>query len=632
MLNDNRDKQLMRNQLIAVLIMTVVVLLWTYFFMPPPTPRAPLPPTPAPVEAPSGPANTPSSDSIARALPPAAPETQAASGDVIVLENESLRLAFTPVGARLQKATVLLGKEGEDSTQLVPLWEAGQEAEAVYPLGIRFAESVLGEELNRRPWEAVPDAGNRSVTFQYTIPDELRIEKTYRLGDNPGVLDISVSVTNLRDQPMTLGEDDVIPAYSLYWGPNVTSGDINGLIRQEVIWRKDDGITHIPTSSLKEPEGTQLFSERVVAPEFVGIKSAYFLVALKPEFDSAVGWVRGAPERFRVGLGVPRTTLTPGQTQQNQFRVYMGPTHLEQLQAAWPGLDSTLQFFTSVEIMDHFAKFLLGVMNWFHDHVISNYGLAIIFLTLVIRIVLFPLTYKSTKSMKRMQKLAPELEKIKAEVGDNPQEYQKRIMALYKERGLNPLGGCFPLLLQMPVFIAFYRMIGSAYELRHAPFILWIRDLSQPDRLFTLPFEIPIPFARNGIDAINLLPVLMALSMVLSQKLMPASGPVQNPQQKLMMTLMPILFSLITYNMAAALNLYILTSTLMGIGQNYLIHVTDEDLETKKKPKAAKRPKHFYNAAQARKREIAKEIRREKRTRTLRDGGKVKGDESKKRP
>jgi len=150
--------------------------------------------------------------------------------------------------------------------------------------------------------------------------------------------------------------------------------------------------------------------------------------------------------------------------------------------------------------------------------------------------------------------------------------------------------------------------------LRRAPCAGWITDLSQPDAMFDLPWS--IPFIIGEIDSFNLLPILMGLAMVASQKLMPTSGAVQNPQQKMMMTLMPIIFSVICYNMASGLNLYILTSTVLGIVQNYFVHVKDTDVKPKKvikKAKTGSRPKHFYAAAQAKKRQMKKEERRMKK-------------------
>jgi YidC/Oxa1 family membrane protein insertase len=228
----------------------------------------------------------------------------------------------------------------------------------------------------------------------------------------------------------------------------------------------------------------------------------------------------------------------------------------------------------------------------------------------------FPLTWKSMMSMKRMSALAPEMEKIKQEVGDDQQEMQKRMMELYRERGVNPFGGCLPLLLQMPVFITLYRMLWSAFELRRAPF-LWMADLSEPDRLIKLPFSIPFPLGIGDIDAINLLPILGAVAMLLSTEFMnPSATAMQNPQQKMMMRFMPVIFSVFMYNLASGLNLYILISTILGIAQSQIIQRMDIKVDTvKKKPKTAQRPQHFYAAAQARKREAAREMRREKEQR-----------------
>jgi len=364
------------------------------------------------------------------------------------------------------------------------------------------------------------------------------------------------------------------------------------------------------------PQNGSWYNQRILDPEWAAICSAYFTVALKPEFEPADVWFHGTPNVFRVGLGAPRTELAPGATVEYDYLAYMGPRsqtalHDPSLRDKWDSLQTALAFFTTFTFMDWFAKLLLTILIWFHDTVIANYGLAIIFLTLIVRIVMFPLTWKSMLSMKKMSKLAPEMEKLKAECGDDQQELQKRMMELYRERGVSPLGGCLPMLLQMPVFIALYRMLWSAFELRGAPFMLWITDLSEPDRLLMLPFKIPLPFSELPLESLNLLPILMAVAMVVSQKLMPMSGPVQNQQQKVLMTFMPIFFAVITYNMASGLNLYILVSTLLGIAQNFLIQGMDVDVEPVKRKKPAK-PRHFYDLARARQREMNKEIRKQK--------------------
>jgi len=634
LLDDNRDKEVQRKQLIAIVLMTLLVVGWSYFFMPStPTTPPPAPQEARPVEShpaePTPAATAPVAVQDATSLaawPPVASAPE--PSDEVTLQDEQLALVFTRVGARLKRATVLLGEKGADSIQLVPELKETPDAQAVYPFGLRFSPQYLGDELDKRRWEASVDAEKRSATFTIEAPGVARVVKTFTL--NTGhTIDVNVEYVNLESGPRVLGLDKAEPAFSLNWGPNVESGDKDKGVAQEVLWRKEGKNEHHPTSGLKPPVDNSSHSARVLGPDWMAIKSAYFVVALKPNFEGPEGWVSGDPNQFRVGVGAPRMQVEPGKSETRSFRAYLGPTLGKSLREAWPGLDEVLEFFTMFKFMDTFAKWLLAVLNWFHDHLIANYGLAIIFLTVLVRVAVFPLTMKSMKNMKKMQKLAPELERIKAEAGDNQQEVQKRMMEMYRERGVSPLGGCLPMFLQLPVFIALYRMLWSAFELRRAPFMLWITDLSEPDRLIQLQFGIPIPFSTMVIDSINLLPILGAVAMVLSVKLTPSSGPAMNPQQKMMMTIMPVFFSIFCYNLASGLNLYILISTLLGVGQNLIVQNIDIDVDVKEK-KPLTRAKHFYSIAQARKRQMNKEVRRDKKLKDLGMDGKSKKDNKKK--
>lgn len=626
MFDGNQDKEMQRNQVIAIVLMVALVLVWTQFFMPKPAPRpeatetvvdmgegeaaaTDLSQTPFPAST----QETPSSEAApgAVALPPVAAEPASPGDDEITLENDSLELVFTRVGARLKRATVRLGKDGVDSLQVIPQSDLLGDAESEYPLGLLFSDPNLGDALNYRRWETEPAADSRELVFQLEVPGYARVRKQFDLSEDTHVLNMEVSYTNLSGEKRLLGLDRDEPALSLYWSPNVASGDLQKGARQNVVWRKDGNNVYHATSKFKMPEGRAWYNERVLDPEWAAICSAYFTVALRPEFEQSDAWYYGTPNLFRMGVGAPRSEVGSGDSVTFDYQVYVGPRGRKPLAAAWPTLDTALAFFTSVTVMDQFAKLLLSVLVWFHDHVIANYGLAIIFLTILVRMVMFPLTWKSMLSMRKMSLLAPEMEKIKQECKEDQQEMQKRMMGLYRERGVSPLGGCLPMLLQMPVFIALYRMLWSAYELRRAPFIGWIQDLSEPDHLMSLPFSIPIPFSGTPLDSINLLPILMALAMVASQKLMPMSGPVQTSQQKTMMTIMPVFFSVITYNMASGLNLYILVSTLLGIAQNYLIRGIPVDAESVKRKKPGK-PRHFYDVARAKQREMNKEIRKQK--------------------
>jgi YidC/Oxa1 family membrane protein insertase len=190
-----------------------------------------------------------------------------------------------------------------------------------------------------------------------------------------------------------------------------------------------------------------------------------------------------------------------------------------------------------------------------------NYGLAIMLMTIIIRIVFWPLTHKSTQSMKRMQAVQPLMKEIREKFKDNAQKQQQEMMKLYKEHKINPLGGCLPMLIQIPVFIALFVVLRSAIELRFAGF-LWIRDLSEAENLFQFGFTVPLV----GWSAFNILPILMAVTMAWQQKLTPSTGDAQ--QQKIMM-IMPVMMLFFFYNFASGLSLYWTTNQVLMIVQLY---------------------------------------------------------------
>ena len=199
------------------------------------------------------------------------------------------------------------------------------------------------------------------------------------------------------------------------------------------------------------------------------------------------------------------------------------------------------------------CKILLTTLNMLHG-VIPNYGVAIILLTLIVKVVFWPVTHKSTEHMRTMQRLQPQVTELRQKYKD-PQKQHQAIMALYKENKTNPMAGCLPLVIQIPVFIALFTVLRSAVELRFAPF-LWIRDLSEPEGL--LAGKVPI------VGALNILPILMIATMLVQQKLTPSGG---DPQQQKMMMIMPVVFLFIMYNMPSALVLYWSISQCLSIVQ-----------------------------------------------------------------
>jgi YidC/Oxa1 family membrane protein insertase len=215
-------------------------------------------------------------------------------------------------------------------------------------------------------------------------------------------------------------------------------------------------------------------------------------------------------------------------------------------------LGSNLQLSVDFGVFGVIAVPILRGLQFFYKY-IPNYGFAIILITLLIRTLLFPLQYKSFKSMKKMQKLQPELAKVKEKYGDDPQRMQKETMELFKKNGANPMGGCLPLVLQMPVFFAFYQVLFNSVELLNAPFILWIEDLSAKDPYYVLP-------------------VLMGAAMFGQTKLNPSTT--ADPTQQKMMMFMPLIFTFFMKDLPAGLNLYIFVSTVFGVLQQLFVYKT----------------------------------------------------------
>jgi len=615
--DDDDNKRMAQRQLFMVMIMTVAMMLFFQYYMPKPVQQPPAPGTPgatAPLTVGPGAVSQGAASATSAVadpskwpyLPPV-PDAIEAESDYPVLENQYLRLVFTPIGGRVKEANILFKSDTAHPVQLIPQ-SALPDTQSTYPFGLRFSEPAIGNALDFRRFEVL-DKTATSLTFRLTLPNAFVIEKTFTLNGKPNLMTVKVEYQNLEPVPRVLGLDD-IPAYRLTWAPDVLSQDAYRGIEQSVVWRKDNEDDFVLTSAM-EPDGNGApYTRSITDAEWVATRSAYFFVAMKPEFERGQAWATGVLKNFEFGAGVPRTELAPQATDAREFSVYVGPSRIGYLDQAWPTLATAHRFFDTVDPLDWFAKLLLRMLNAFYS-IIPNYGICIILLTVVVRMVMFPLTLKQIRSMKRMQLLAPEMEELKKKYGDNPQEMQAKTMEMYRERNINPIGGCLPVLFQLPVFIALYRTFSSAFELYRAPFYGWITDLSEPDRLYRFGWNITVPLV-GSIEYLNILPLIGAAVMILSMKLTPQPQAMQDKTQKMLLTFMPVMFSLMCYNFSSGINLYIITSTLIGILQSSLIRVTKVDavsLDTRKKPTAGRKRMHWYDAAQAKKRLFAKEMK-----------------------
>ena len=227
----------------------------------------------------------------------------------------------------------------------------------------------------------------------------------------------------------------------------------------------------------------------------------------------------------------------------HQFSVFCGPIDQKVLKAVHPALEETMNW--GWAILEPFSKAILWLLKALHSF-IPNYGLVLIIFSVIIKIVVWPLTYKSTRSMSRMSAVQPKIKELQEKYKGNPEKLNKAMMALYKEEGVNPLSGCWPMLLQMPLLYALFIVFRSTIELRGEPFILWITDLSAPDAIISLPFWIPMYGSH-----IALLPIFMGITQFLMSKVM-----ITDPKQKATMYMMPVFMVLIFNNFPSGLSLY----------------------------------------------------------------------------
>lgn len=292
---------------------------------------------------------------------------------------------------------------------------------------------------------------------------------------------------------------------------------------------------------------------------WTGFTSNYFMTAVVPKSSpqNSISLATTGEERVQTILSSGLTSLDPQQTLDCNYQLYFGPKKLKILEDTGDELEKAVNF----GWFDILAKPMLWLLNFFYEFT-GNYGVAIILVTILIKLCFWPVTQKGMKSMKNMQKLQPKMAKLREKYKDNPQQLNQEMMAMYKTYKVNPIGGCLPMLIQIPFFFALYRVLMAAIELRHAPFMLWINDLSAPDRLW-IGFDIPY---LHGLPVLTL---LMGASMYLQQKMTPTTA---DPTQARIMQFLPVIFTVMFVNFASGLVLYWFVNNLLSILQQQLIN------------------------------------------------------------
>ena len=533
---------------IAVIISILVIILYQEYmrrFYPPVAPPAKETAT-RPPEAPPAPRVAPTPPAVATAAPaeparnvPAVPIRE------VTVDTPDYIARFTSQGARLKSFRLKRYRDGVDAgSPLIDMVSRGPGME--YPLGLRLAGTPTGTDQGLvykvQGADLTLDARrDGSLTFVGSTPSGQRVVKQFTFSGSNYVVDVGVSVAGSPQGATLL----------------LTTGGENKGVKGDALF---EGVIALHEGDLirEWPDDIEARINLNAPLSWVGFGYTYFFSALIPaegvEADATV-----VPSAGRDGGLVLETRgrVISSQEPTARYQLFMGPKALNLLKSFELDLEQSIDFgyfgFISVPMLRalHFLQTYTG-----------NYGLAIILLTLVIKLLLWPLTQKSFVSMKRMQKLQPQMQRLKEKFGDDKTRLNKEMMDLYKRNKANPLGGCLPMLLQFPFFIGFYNALLTPIELRHATF-LWIKDLSRPD------WE-ALPFSAFGYDVgIPVLVLLMGASMFIQQWMSPAVG---DPNQRRMMMLMPLVFTVIFVSFPSGLTIYWFVNNLLSILQQYLIN------------------------------------------------------------
>ncbi|MGB9665151.1 MAG: membrane protein insertase YidC [Ignavibacteria bacterium] len=344
--------------------------------------------------------------------------------------------------------------------------------------------------------------------------------------------------------------------------------------------------------------------------DWVGIRNKYFVITILPLQKDPDGLLelKGEKKALNNGGVIDKYSISIGKNINNfayasdAYNFYFGPIEYNTLKAHYPTMTSIVDFGSFLGltfIIRPIAEYLMLPLLKFLHSFIPNYGIVIIIFSLLIKILLQPLTNQSMKSMKKMQLLQPMMNEIREKYKDDPQKMNQEVMKLYQTYGINPAGGCLPILLQMPILIALYGLFRATIELRQQPFTLWIKDLSVPDTIVQLPFRVPF-FMINEISGLAL---LLGITMFIQQKMS-----ITDPRQKALIYIMPILLTLLFNSFPSGLNLYYFMFNLFSIAQQYYMNKFSKPIELK--PVDRKSKKGFMQKLMEQAEQNAKERRK----------------------
>ncbi|HMH04431.1 MAG TPA: membrane protein insertase YidC [Candidatus Udaeobacter sp.] len=526
-------------------------------------------PRPAPINVASGqPSSTATPQILEPSATPAVPEATPKAAEPVssfaekieTLRNSDVELRLTNRGGGIKEAVLLrqMAEKGQrvvlNSAQSAPIGAIIEQPSGPTPTLPEFTASIESNSVVQF---------ERTTAEQVSIRKKFSFEKSSENKDNY-VIEMDVDLENRGSKPyqsagyfVALGSAAPIhpkdyPSYTrLVW---CIDGRAKGI---DVGWFGSSG----GFLGVGQRAARPYYQENIAGAEWVAVSNQFFTTLMAPLTAKATGvWGRRfdvdySPEQklqaVEGALGMPGFQLQPGQTHSARFEIYAGPKIYHRL-AQLPHNEAEVMDFGMFKIV---CQFLLNFMNLLHSW-LHDYGLAILALTTVIKLTLWPIQNRANRSMRQMAALSPKMQELKDKYKDDPTRMNQELMKLYKQYGINPVGGCLPMMIQIPIFFGLFKMLGQAVELRNAKF-LWVKDLSQPDTIAHLPL-LGWP--------VNIIPLCMAATQVWLMAMTPKTG---DPTQRRIMMFMPLIFLFICYNFAAALALYYTAQNLFSILQFY---------------------------------------------------------------
>ncbi len=513
-------------------------------------------------------------------LPPAVVSSggQEGEGEDIVVETPMYRLTFSTRGANLIACQLKRFKD-PDSNFVELLAPNGASN-----LAVGFTTARDSVDTGRllfaadRGSLALGPADSGTVSFWSELGDGQRIVKRYTFWGESYYFGFDLRLENFHN---TIAQR----RYTVGWGSGLAPTEA-----KPVDDFQEAKVYALMAASLEKFDigrspGKAGAMDGVV--HWIGARSKYFAAAIIPTSQRGVGvWYVGRrqppPRSFAIwdrhrlrpadrlwksyAFGLDMSFLNEP-VREDRFLVFLGP--LDYSTVRWPGVGLERMMSLGWKVIQPFSKAVLWCLKTLYRS-IPNYGWVIVVFSLIVKVVLYPLTHSSFKSMHKMQELQPRLAALREKYGKDPQRLNEETMKLYKEAGVNPMGGCLPLLLQMPLLYALFVVFRNTISFRGQGFVFWIKDLASPDTVAVLPFSLPL----YG-NLVNVLPLVMGVTMLIQQKMS-----IKDPKQKLMVYFMPIFFTLLFNSFPSGLNLYYMLFNVLSILQQKL--VTDRLLAAKK--------------------------------------------------